>query len=113
VAYRNKTYVCFASEDIGYYYLMTAWKENEHIDFNFHDAHDIANVLDTSLPETVRKRLRERLANTRQAVLLVGDKTRAKSGNPDKFLYYELEVLLRLQIPIIIANLNQTREAQA
>ncbi len=109
MAYRNKTYVCFASEDIKSYWLMTAWKENEHIDFNFYDAHDLANVLDTSQPETTRRRLRERLANTKQAVLLVGDLTRQKAADPKRFLHYELDVLTRLELPIVIANLNGSR----
>lgn len=112
MAYRNKTYVCFASEDIKSYYLMTAWKANEHIDFNFHDAHDIAIALDTSQKETIRRRLRERLANTKQAVLLIGDVTRTKAANSSKFLHYELEVLLDLEIPIVVSNLNGSREAQ-
>jgi hypothetical protein len=109
VAYRNKTYVCFASEDIVQYYLMTAWKENEHIDFNFHDAHDIAIALDTSQKETIRRRLRERLVNTKQAVLLIGDITRTKAADATKFLHYEIEVLINLQLPIVIANLNKSR----
>jgi hypothetical protein len=113
VAYRNKTYVCFASEDINQYRLMTAWKANKHIDFNFYDAHDLSNVLDTSQPETIRRRLRERLANTKQAVLLVGDQTRRKAADPARFLHYELDVLTRLQLPIVIANLNGSRQAQS
>ena len=39
--YRNKTYVAFASEDISKYRLMEAWYANEHIDFDFFDAHDL------------------------------------------------------------------------
>ncbi len=113
MAYRNKTYVCFASEDIKQYNMMEAWKANEHIDFNFHDAHDIAIASDTNQPDTIRRKLRERLANTKQAVLLIGDITRSKSANPAKFLYYELEVLDRLNLPIVIANLNQSRDIES
>jgi hypothetical protein len=61
MSYRNKTYVAFASEDIHYYRLMTAWCENEKIEFDFHDAHDLNTALDTSQPDTIRRRLRERL----------------------------------------------------
>lgn len=32
-----RTFVGFSSTDIHYYRLMQAWKENEHIDFNFTD----------------------------------------------------------------------------
>ena len=59
--YRNKTFVSFASEDIQSYRLMRAWRANEHIDFDFYDAHDLNIALDTSQPETIRRRLRERL----------------------------------------------------
>ena len=35
MAYRNKTYVAFASEDILLYRLMEAWRDNDNIDFDF------------------------------------------------------------------------------
>jgi hypothetical protein len=55
MSYRNKTYVAFASEDIHYYRLMEAWRENEHIDFSFFDAHDLYLARDTSQPETIKR----------------------------------------------------------
>ncbi|NBS70289.1 molecular chaperone Tir, partial [bacterium] len=40
--YRNKTYVCFDGDnDIRYYRLMQAWRDNERFDFNFYNAHDL------------------------------------------------------------------------
>lgn len=113
MAYRNKTYVCFASEDIRDYRMMEAWRENEHIDFNFYDAHDLKTLRPSSQRETIRRSLRERLANTKQAVLLVGDITRGKAADPETFLYYEMEVLKRLQLPVVIANLNKSRIAES
>jgi len=112
MAYRNKTFVCFASEDIHCYRLMTAWKENENIDFNFHDAHDFYTALDTSQPETIRRRIRERLANTKQVVLLVGDGTRSKAADASTFIHYEVGVIGKLELPVVIANLNGSREAE-
>ena len=58
MAYSNKTFVSFASEDIRSYRLMTAWKANQKIDFNFYDAHDLNTARDTSQPETIKRRLR-------------------------------------------------------
>jgi hypothetical protein len=113
MAYRNKTFVSFASEDINSYWLMTAWKANKKIDFNFHDAHDLNTALDTSQPETIRRRLRERLANTKQVVMLLGEDTRRVAGRASRFLYYEVEVIRRLELPIVFANLNGSRSAQA
>jgi hypothetical protein len=112
MAYRNKTFVSFASEDIRSYWLMCAWRANKKIDFNFLDAHDLNTALDTSHPETIRRRLRERLANTKQVVLLVGDQTRAIAGRPSRFLYYEVEVIERLGLPVVFANLNGSRRVQ-
>lgn len=113
MAYRNKTFVSFASEDITSYRLMTAWKANKKIDFNFQDAHDLNTALDTSQPETIRRRLRERLANTKQVVLLLGDDTREVAGRSSRFLYYEVEVIRRLELPIVFANLNGSRSVQS
>ena len=40
MSYKNKTYVAFdGDEDMPYYRIMTAWKENDHIDFDFYNAH--------------------------------------------------------------------------
>lgn len=113
MAYRNKTFVSFASEDINSYRLMCAWKANRNIAFDFHDAHDLNIALDTSQPDTIRRRLRERLSNTKQVVLLVGDETRAVAGLRSRFLYYEVEVIQRLGLPVVFANLNGQRVVQA
>lgn len=109
MAYRNKTYVAFASEDINSYYLMKAWRENENIEFDFLDAHDINIAEDTSKPETIRRRLRERLANTKQSVVLISDTTKSKAADSDSFLYYEIEVIATLGLPVVFANLDKSR----
>lgn len=109
MSYRNKTYVAFASEDIKSYWLMTAWKKNEHIDFDFFDAHDLNIALDTSQPETIRRRLRERLANTKQVVVLGSAKCKSKASDDDSFLFYEIEVVTKLNLPVVVANLDGDR----
>ncbi len=112
MAYRNKTYIAFASEDIRSYRLMEAWRENRHIDFNFHDAHDLYIALDTSRPQTIKRNLRERLSNTKQAVFLASSNSRLKSRERSSFLFYELEVISELELPLIIANFNSSRDVQ-
>ncbi len=112
MAYRNKTFVSFSSTDLAQYRLMTAWNANQNIDFNFHDAHDLNTALDTSQPETIRRRLRERLANTRQVILLIGEDTAAKAAQANSFIHYEVEVIDQLDLPVVFANLNQSRTAQ-
>lgn len=112
MAYRNKTYVAFASDDIHCYQMMEAWRDNQHIEFDFIDAHDLNVALDTSRPDTIRRRLRERLAHTKQVVILVSNTTRPKSARSSSFLYYEVETIDRLDLPIVFANLNGSREVQ-
>lgn len=113
MAYRNKTYVAFASEDIRSYYLMKAWRENENIDFDFFDAHDINTALDTSQPETIRRRLGERLSNTKQTVVLLSSTTKPKAGRSSSFLYYEIEAIKRRNLPVVFVNLNQSRTVES
>jgi hypothetical protein len=109
MAYRNKTFVSFASEDIRYYRLMQAWRDNERIEFDFHDAHDLNTALDTSQPDTIRRRLGERLANTKQVVMLIGEVTRRKAADPASFIHYEAEAVARRDLPVVLVNLNGNR----
>lgn len=106
MAYRNKTYVCFdGDEDMRYYRLMTAWKANDNTDFNFHNAHDINSARDSSTEESIKRQLRERFANSKLFVVLVGEKTRFLT----KFVKWEMEVALKLNLPIIGVNLNGSK----
>ena len=105
--YRNKTYVCFDGDnDIYYYYLMKAWKQNDSMSFNFFDAHDLNTARDTSLTESVKRQLRERLRNSKILVVLIGDKTRYLY----RFVRWEMEQALDLDLPIVGVNLNGLRQ---
>lgn len=106
MAYRNKTYVCFdADNDIRYYRLMQAWKQNDHTDFNFLDAHDLTNIMPWSTEESIKASLAERLRNTKVFVVLVGEKTRYLY----KFVRWEIEQALKRDLPVIAVNLNALR----
>ena len=106
MAYRNKTYICFdADEDMNYYNLMKAWKENDKIAFNFHNAHEINNLRDRSGEEQVKKKLRERLTNTKVLIVLIGSKTK----NLFKYVRWEIEWAIENDVPIIAVNLNNTK----
>lgn len=109
MSYRNKTYVAFASEDIKSYWLMTAWNKNENIDFAFYDAHDLYEARDTSLPETIKARLRERLKNAKQVVLLGSAKAKSKGSDGTSFLAHEIKVISEFNLPVVVANLDQDR----
>jgi hypothetical protein len=110
VAYRNKTYICFDGDnDIHYYRLMTAWHANERFSFEFQNAHDLNSARDSSQEESIKRQLRERFANSKELVVLIGDKTRYLT----KFVKWEMEVALRLGLPIVGVNLNGSRERDA
>ena len=106
MAYRNKTYVCFdGDEDMSYYRMMTAWSANQKMAFNFYNAHDLNTARDTSQEESIKKQLRERFANSKALIVLIGEKTKLLR----KFVKWEMEVALRLDLPIIAVNLDGSR----
>lgn len=109
MSYRNKTYVAFASEDMRSYRLMEAWRENKHIEFSFFDAHDLFVARDSSTRETIKGRLRERLKNAKQVVLLGTATAKRKGGDGFSFLSYEVESVIRLNLPVVVANLDGDR----
>lgn len=109
MAYRNKTYVAFASENISSYRLMEAWKANSKIDFNFFDAHDLFISRDTSKPETIKKNLREILKNAKQVVLLGSKEGKKKGDDGVSFLAHEIAVIMEFNLPIVVANLDGDR----
>jgi hypothetical protein len=110
MAYRNKTYVAFASENIRSYRLMEAWRENDKIDFSFYDAHDIYVARDSSQPETIKRNLRERLKNAKQVVVLGSPEAKKKGGDGDSFLAHEVKVIIEFNLPVVIANLDGDRK---
>jgi len=106
MAYRNKVYVSFDGDnDIHYYRLMQAWKQNDNTPFSFYDAHDLNIALDSSSEETIKRRLRERLRNSKVLVVLIGEQTRYLY----RFVRWEIEQALIMDLPIIGVNLNGLR----
>lgn len=110
MSYRNKTYVAFASEDISKYRLMEAWRENQNIDFQFYDAHDLYISRDSSQPETIKRNLRERLKNAKQIVLLGSADAKKKGSDGTSFLAHEVKVMMEFNLPIVVANLDGDRK---
>lgn len=106
MSYQNKTFVSFDGDtDIHYYRLMTAWKQNDNMPFNFYNAHDLNKARDSSLEESIKAQLVERLRNSKIFVLLVGESTRYLS----KFVRWEIEQALKRALPVIAVNLNGKR----
>ena len=106
MAYRNKLYVAFDGDvDMNYYNTLRMWRDNENIDFSFYDAHNLNIARDTSLPESIKTQLRERMQNSKAMLLLVGDKTKNIRG----YIPWEIGYAQYLALPIIVANLNGRR----
>ena len=105
--YRNKTYVCFDGDnDIKYYRMMQAWKDNDNFNFNFYDAHDLTTIRSWSGEDTIKASLRERMRNSNLLVVLVGEKTK----NCHTYVRWEIELAGKHGMPIIAVNLNGTRQ---
>lgn len=109
MAYRNKTYVAFASEDIHLYRLMEAWRENNKIDFDFFDAHDLFISRDTSQRLTIKRNLRERMKSAKQVVLIGSPDAKAKGGDGNSFLAHEIELIMEFDLPVVVANKGGSR----
>jgi hypothetical protein len=104
--YRNKTFVSFDGDtDISYYRLMLAWKQNDGIEFNFYNAHDLNTACDSSQEASIKAQLAERIRNSKVFVLLVGERTRYLT----KFVRWEIEQAISRNMPMIVVNLNGKR----
>lgn len=104
MSYRNKTYIIFdADTDITQYRMMQAWKANKNIDFDFYDAHKLNNLMKGSLEQTIKTKLKERMESAKQVIVIVGTNTK----NLFKFVRWEMEVAIEMDLPIIAVNLNK------
>jgi hypothetical protein len=106
MGYRNKTYIIFDGDnDMWAYAYMKGWANNDNVTFDFHDAHDIKPLTDRASEATVKQTLRTRLSNTKISIVIVGDNTK----NLHRFVRWEIETSLDLDLPIVAVNLNGTR----
>lgn len=88
-----------------YYRLMQAWHQSENIPFVFFNAHDLNSARDTSLEQSIKAQLSERMRNTKVFIILVGESTRYLY----KFVRWEIEQAISRDLPIIAVNLNGRR----
>jgi len=106
MSYQNKTFVSFDGDsDMNYYRLMQAWKQNDGINFNFYNAHDLNTARDSSQEESIKAQLAERMRNSKEFILLVGERTRYLT----KFVIWEIDQAISRDLPIIVVNLNGKR----
>jgi MTH538 TIR-like domain (DUF1863) len=119
MAYRNGTYVAFHAagtnrpghSDIDYYNLLKAWTAKGDDDFTMINSHDKAcAVRDSSLRSTLRNSLLERLRNSRNMVLIIGETTRLDTD----WVPFEIEKAVdSYSLPIIAAYTVSERPIRA
>jgi hypothetical protein len=106
MAYKNGNYIAFvgcgttdvSKNDRGLFEIVKIWGEEKG--FKFVNSHDKTyQVKDTSSKETLYSRLRERLNNSKNMVLLVSEKTRKYCS---EILEYELNYAISNHLPIIV-----------
>lgn len=98
-----RTFVGFSSTDLHCYRLMTAWKANEHIDFNFCDC-QLQQELNSDTEAYIKRRCRERINMAGTYLMLIGEDTRFKH----KYVTWEAEVALEKDCTLIGVNLNMS-----
>jgi hypothetical protein len=83
---------------------LCIYEQNERVDFDFRDAHDLDNMTGRAQDEAyVKSNLRDRMQKSSAVIVLVGDKTK----NLYKYVRWELELAIELNLPIIAVNLNK------
>ncbi|MBW9264370.1 MAG: hypothetical protein K1563_17540 [Candidatus Thiodiazotropha sp. (ex. Lucinisca nassula)] len=108
MANRTGTYVAFdglgqtdpSKSDFRYYSTIQAWAAGKHFDFKYVNSHDKTYaVRDSSLRSTLESRIRERLAASKNCLVILSEDTR-KNGS---MLSYEIEQSVdRYGLPLII-----------
>ena len=109
MAYRNGTYIAFHANgtsvpyesDMKYYNLLKAWNVREECEFEFVNSHDKTQaVRDSSKKETLKRVLIERLRNSKNFILIIGDTTR----DDRDWVPFEIEYAVDVcRIPIVAA----------
>jgi hypothetical protein len=103
MAYRNKVYFCMDYDNDGFAYnRIKGWNAHKNIDFKFLNVHELNTIRPWSNEDTIKRNLRERLKNTKIMLVLVGEKTKYHH----KYVRWEMELALSMDIPIVAVNLN-------
>ena len=98
MAYRDAIYVIFdGDKDKWAYAYMLGWKTNDRVAFDFRDAHDLTAMKSRAQDGVyVKSRLRERMNNTKQIVVIVGESTKDLRN----FVPWEINLAIGKNLPI-------------
>lgn len=99
-----RTFVGFSSTDVNRYRLMLAWKEHEHIDFDFADC-QLQSELRSEDEAYIKRKCRERINLAGTFIQLIGTDTRYKY----KYVRWEAEIAIEKKCRIIGVNLDGWR----
>lgn len=109
MTYRNGTYIAFHADgtniptesDFKYYNLIRAWIAKDDDDFFMVNSHEKTGAArDGSKRETLRNHLKERLRNSKNMILIVGETTK----NDRDWIPFEIEYAVdACEIPLIVA----------
>jgi hypothetical protein len=107
MSYKDKTYIIFDGDNDKWAYArMKGWKALETIDFDFEDAHEEYTLTNRAEDEDyIKGKLKKRFENAKQVIVLIGEKTK----NLYKYVRWEIEVAMELNLPIIAVYLNGIR----
>jgi hypothetical protein len=109
MAYRSGTYITFhaggttdpTQSDIKYYNVIKAWNVSNTIEFSFVNSHDkTAAVRDSSKKATLEQRLRERLNNSKNMILIL---TKITKNDRDWVPFEIRHAIDNCNLPIIAA----------
>lgn len=76
MTYRTKTYIAADFDsDADAVEQLRKWNNSNYWGLSFHDAHELTQARDSSLPCSIKESLRTRLSASKIFVLIVGEKT--------------------------------------
>ncbi len=99
-----RTFVGFSSTDIQYYHLLCAWKEHEHIDFDFADF-QLDKAINSENEHYIKRICRNKIRRADSYALLIGQDTFTKTT----FVKWEVEIAIEKGCRLIGINLNNSR----
>jgi hypothetical protein len=99
-----RTFVGFSSADKYRYDLMTAWKANENIPFDFADF-QLNDAIDSTDEYYIKSRIRPKIVRSDTYALIIGADTFMKTT----YVKWEVEVAIETGCRLIGVNLNANR----